>query len=91
MNKKELIDAVAEKAGMPRTQAARAVDAAIAAMTEALQRDEKVQLMGFGAFEAKVRPARKGRNPRTGETLDIPVSRSIGFKAGSALRAVPEK
>ena len=87
MNKKELIDAVAAKAGMPRTQAAHAVDAALAAITEALNNDEKVQLLGFGSFEPKVRPARTGRNPRTGEALEIPASRSVGFKAGSALRA----
>ena len=86
MNKKELIDAVAAKAGMPRTQAAHAVDAALAAITEALNNDEKVQLLGFGTFEAKVRPARQGRNPRTGETLEIAESKNVGFKAGSALR-----
>ena len=91
MNKKELIDAVAAKAGMPRTQAAHAVDAALAAITEALNNDEKVQLLGFGSFEPKVRPARTGRNPRTGEALEIPASRSVGFKAGSLLRGTPEK
>ena len=91
MNKKELIDAVAAKAGMPRTQAAHAVDATLAALTEALNSGEKVQLIGFGSFESKIRPARKGRNPRTGEELDIPASRSIGFKAGSLLRGAAEK
>ena len=87
MNKKELIEAVAEKAGMPRAQANRAVDAALASVAEALSKGEKVQLLGFGTFEKKVRPARQGRNPRTGETLEIPESRSVGFKAGSALRS----
>ena len=77
--------------GMPRTQAARAVDATLAAIAEALKNDEKVQLIGFGAFETKVRPARKGRNPHTGETLDIPAGRSVGFKPGSLLRAAPEE
>ena len=91
MNKKELIDAVAAKAGMPRTQAAHAVDAALAAITEALNNDEKVQLLGFGSCEPKVRPARTGRNPRTGEALEIPASRSVGFKAGSLLRGAAEK
>ena len=91
MNKKELIDAVAAKAGMPRTQAARAVDAALTAVTEALQNGEKVQLMGFGSFEPKVRPARQGRNPRTGEAMEIAASRSVGFKAGSLLRGAAEK
>ena len=91
MNKKELIDAVAEKAGMSRTQAARAVDATLAAITEALQNDEKVQLMGFGTFSAKLRPARTGRNPRTGEAMEIAASRSVGFKAGSLLRGAAEK
>ena len=91
MNKKELIDAVAAKAGLPRTQASRAVDAALAAVTEALQAGEKVQLIGFGAFEPKVRPAHTGRNPRTGEPMDIAASRSVAFKAGSALRGAAEK
>lgn len=86
MNKKELIEAVAEKAGMSRAQAARAVDATLASVAEALSKDEKVQLLGFGTFEKKVRPAR-GRNPRTGETLEIAESKNVGFKAGSALRA----
>ncbi len=86
MNKKELIEAVAEKAGMPRAQAARAVDAVLASVTEALEKGEKVQILGFGTFEQKIRPARQGRNPRTGETLEIAESRSVGFKAGSALR-----
>ncbi len=86
MNKKELIEAVAEKAGMPRAQAARAVDAALAAVADALAAGQKVQLLGFGTFEAKVRPARQGRNPRTGETLEIAESKNVGFKAGSALR-----
>lgn len=87
MNKKELIEAVAEKAGMPRAQAARAVDATLAAVAEALSEGKKVQLLGFGTFEAKTRPARQGRNPRTNEVLEIPESKSVGFKAGSALRA----
>ncbi len=91
MNKKELIDAVAAKAGLPRTQAARAVDAALAAMTEALKKDEKVQLMGFGTFEPKVRPARMGRNPRTGEPTEIAESWRVAFKPGSLLRGKPEK
>ena len=87
MNKKELIEAVAEKAGMSRAQAARAVDATLASVAEALSKGEKVQLLGFGTFEKKVRPARQGRNPRTGETLEIAESKNVGFKAGSALRA----
>ena len=86
MNKKELIEAVAEKAGMPRAQAARAVDATLASVAEALSKGEKVQLLGFGTFEKKVRPARQGRNPRTGETLEIAESKNVAFKAGSALR-----
>ena len=86
MNKKELIEAVAEKAGMSRAQAARAVDATLASVAEALSKGEKVQILGFGTFENKIRPARQGRNPRTGETLEIAESRNVGFKAGSALR-----
>ena len=86
MNKKELIEAVAEKAGMPRAQAARAVDAALASIAEALSNGQKVQLLGFGTFETRVRAARQGRNPHTQETIEIAESRSVGFKAGSALR-----
>ncbi len=86
MNKKELIEAVAEKAGMPRAQAARAVDATLAAVADALVGGQKVQLLGFGTFEVKTRPARQGRNPRTGEMLEIAESKNVGFKAGSALR-----
>ena len=86
MNKKELIEAVAEKAGMSRAQAARAVDATLTAVADALADGQKVQLLGFGTFETKVRPARQGRNPRTGETLEIGESKNVGFKAGSALR-----
>ncbi len=86
MNKKELIEAVAEKAGLPRAQAARAVDATLAAVADALVGGQKVQLLGFGTFEVKTRPARQGRNPRTGEMLEIAESKNVGFKAGSALR-----
>ena len=87
MNKTELIAAVAEKTELSKKDAEAAVAAAIDAITEALAREEKVQLVGFGAFEVKERAARTGRNPRKPEeTLDIPASKAPVFKAGKALK-----
>ena len=84
MNKTELIAAVAEKAGMTKKDAERAVNAALAA-------GDRVQLSGFGIFEVKEREARTGRNPRTKETIQIPASKAPVFKASSALKATVDK
>lgn len=86
MNKSELIDAIAVAADMPKSAAGRALDAAVEAITEALKSGDSVSLMGFGTFAVKARPARTGRNPRTGEELQIAASTVPGFKPGKALR-----
>ena len=86
MNKTELINAVAEKAGLSKKDAEKAVGATIDAVTDALVAGDKVQLVGFGAFEVKCRNARVGRNPKTKETIEIPASKIPAFKAGKALK-----
>ncbi|HIU35552.1 MAG TPA: HU family DNA-binding protein [Candidatus Fimenecus excrementigallinarum] len=86
MNKTELIAAVAEKAGLSKKDADAAVAAAFDAVTAALAKGEKVQLIGFGTFEVRERAAKTGRNPRTGETMTIPASKVPAFKAGAALK-----
>lgn len=86
MNKTELIAAVAEKAELTKKDADAAVKAVIDAVTEALKDGEKVALVGFGTFEVKTRAARTGKNPRTGEVINIPEAKVPSFKAGSALK-----
>lgn len=86
MNKNELIAAVAEKAGFSKKDAAAAVDSMIAAIAESLEKGDKVQLVGFGTFEVKERAARTGKNPRTGEVVEIPAAKVPAFKAGKALK-----
>jgi len=86
MNKNDLIEAVAERTGLAKSDAARAVEALLGTITEALQRGETVAVSGFGSFVTKVRAARTGRNPRTGEPVAIPASRAPAFKAGKALK-----
>lgn len=86
MNKADLVTAVAEKTGISKKDSEKAVNAAFDAITEALAAGDKVQLVGFGAFEAKERSARIGRNPKTKEEIQIPASRVPAFKAGKALK-----
>jgi len=86
MNKAELIAVVAEKAELSKKDCEKAVNSALEAVTEALAAGEKVQLVGFGAFEVKERAARVGRNPQTKEEIEIPASREPKFKAGKALK-----
>jgi DNA-binding protein HU-beta len=86
MNKSELAEAVASAAELNRQTATRAVDAMLDALSAALARGEGVNIAGFGSFAVKERAARTGRNPRTGETLEIAASRSVAFKAGKALK-----
>ena len=86
MNKAELVAAVAEKAGLSKKDSEKAINAAIDAITGALVAGEKVQLVGFGAFEVKERGARVGRNPQTKEEITIPASRVATFKVGKALK-----
>ena len=91
MNKAELINAAAEKAGLSKKDTESAVNAAIEAIVECLANDDKVQLVGFGAFEVKSRAARLGRNPKTKETIEIPASKVPVFKAGKALKDIVAK
>lgn len=86
MTKQELIAAVAENAGIKKVEAEKAVAATFETITHALEKQEKVQLVGFGTFEVKDRAARKGRNPKTGEEITIPASKNPSFKAGKALK-----
>ena len=86
MNKNELIDAIAEEADLSKASAGRALDAAINAISGALTKQDTVSLVGFGTFSVKHRAAREGRNPRSGETIQIKASNAPGFKAGKALK-----
>ena len=88
MNKTELIAAVAEKTGMSKKDAERAVAATLETITASLAKGDRVQLSGFGIFEVKERGARVGRNPRTKETIEIPASRTPAFKASKALKDI---
>ena len=91
MNKTELIAAVAEKSGLTRKDSEKAVLAALETITETLKTGEKVQLVGFGVFETRVRPAHKGHNPMTGEEIEIAASKSPAFKTGKALKEAVDK
>ena len=86
MNKTELIAIAAEKAGMTKKDAERAVNAALEAISAELAAGNRVQLAGFGIFETKTRQARTGRNPKTNETIEIPASTSVTFKASKTLK-----
>ena len=86
MNKSELIDAVAAATGLTKADAGRALDATTDAIASALQQGNQVSLVGFGTFTVRHRAARPGRNPRTGETIEIKASNNPAFKAGKALK-----
>ncbi|MGB1777921.1 MAG: HU family DNA-binding protein [Longimicrobiales bacterium] len=90
MNKSDLVDALAEAAGMTKADAARAVDAMFSPdggiIAGALKGGKRVQITGFGTFEAKHRKARQGRNPRTGQTIQIAASNTPAFRAGKGLK-----
>lgn len=86
MNKSELIEAVAASADLSKAAAGRAVDAMVEAITGALKADDQVVLVGFGTFSVKERAARTGRNPQTGQPIDIAAAKIPGFKAGKALK-----
>ncbi len=86
MNKAELIDAIAEGAELSKNDAARALDATIAAITSALKKGDSVTVVGFGSFTVRTRAARTGRNPKTGAELAIPASQNPVFKPGKALK-----
>ena len=86
MNKTELVAAVAESAGLSKKDTERVVNAALDIITAALCQGEKVQISGFGTFEAKDREARVGRNPHTKEAIEIPATKVPGFKASKTLK-----
>ncbi len=86
MNKADLVELIADKADISKASAARALEAALAGITDALRAGDQVALIGFGTFAVKQRAERQGRNPKTGELLNIAASRSPGFKPGKALR-----
>ncbi len=92
MNKAELIALVAEKTGFTKKDAEKAVNATMSSIEEALVKEERVQLIGFGTFEVRQRKARTGRNPRKpGETIEIAASKAPVFKAGKALKDAVNK
>ena len=86
MTKVELIAAVAADAGLTKKDAEKAVNSVVNAITEALKQGDKVSLVGFGTFEVRERPERKGRNPQTKQEITIPASKLPAFKAGKALK-----
>ncbi|MCC5795388.1 MAG: HU family DNA-binding protein [Chromatiales bacterium] len=86
MNKGDLIEAVASEAELSKAEATRAVEAVVSSITAALKAGQQVSIVGFGTFAVKARAARSGRNPRTGETIEIAASKQPGFKAGKALK-----
>ena len=91
MNKTELVTAIAEKAELSKKDSEKALKAFIDVVTEELQKGEKIQLVGFGTFEVAERAAREGRNPLTGEKMQIKASKAPKFKAGKALKDVVNK
>ena len=90
MNKSDLVDALADRTGMTKADASRAIEAIFdpssGIISSAMKREHKVQITGFGAFEARQRKARTGRNPRTGQTINIAASKSPAFRAGKGLK-----
>lgn len=86
MKKVELVEAIAEKAGLTKSDATKALDAFISTVTETLAKGDKIPLVGFGTFAVSKRAAREGRNPRTGETVKIAARNAVTFKVGSALK-----
>lgn len=86
MNKSQLIDAAADEANMSKSDMAAAVDAITKTITEQVSRGEKVALTGFGTFELRERAARTGRNPQTGEQIQVKASKAPAFKAGKAFK-----
>tara|TARA_B100001029_G_scaffold178413_1_gene185122 strand:+ start:798 stop:1067 length:270 start_codon:yes stop_codon:yes gene_type:complete len=86
VNKAQLIDSVAAATDMSKADAGRAVDATLSAIAGSLASEDSVALVGFGTFNVRHRAARMGRNPQTGESIQIQASKSVGFKAGKALK-----
>ena len=91
MNKSDLIESIATKADLSNKSAAAALDATIQSITDSLKAGEKITLPGFGTFEVRTRPARTGKNPRTGEAIQIAESKVPSFKAAKALKEAVDK
>jgi DNA-binding protein HU-beta len=91
MNKNELISAVADAAELSKKDATAAVNATIDAISKAMAEGDKVQLIGFGTFETRERSAKTAKNPRTGETVEVPACKAPAFKAGKALKELVNK
>lgn len=89
MNKAELVEAIQKALGKDATKrlAEDALAAVLGSIEKGIKKDKKVQIIGFGTFEVKKRAARQGRNPKTGESMRIPASKSVGFKASSNLKS----
>jgi DNA-binding protein HU-beta len=85
MNKADLVNSISEQTGLTKTKSNQVVDALTSVIAETLSKGEKVTLVGFGTFTTTDRNARKGRNPKTGEVIEIPAKRVAKFKAGSEL------
>lgn len=86
MTKQMLVNFIAEETGLTKADATRALDATMSGIVEGLKKEGKVSLTGFCTFAKQNKPARKGRNPRTGETVDIPARVAVSIKAGSKLK-----
>ncbi len=86
MNKSELIDSIADGAGLTKADAQRALEAMVTAITKTLKKGDTVSMVGFGTFSVKKRAARTGRNPATGETIKIKASKTPSFKAGKGFK-----
>jgi DNA-binding protein HU-beta len=91
MNKSDLIDVIVESAGISRSIAGRTLDKILESITQALQKGEDVTLIGFGTFCVRERKARTGRNPKTGESLQISASQVAAFKAGKSLKEAVQR
>ncbi|MFV0346802.1 MAG: HU family DNA-binding protein [Bacteroidales bacterium] len=87
MNKSELIDAIAEKAGLTKADSKKALDAFMSVVAKTLKKGDKIALVGFGTFSVSKRSARNGRNPQTGATIKIAAKKVAKFKAGAELAA----
>ena len=87
MNRGDLVDYIADKTEVSKAKANEMLDAMMEGITEAMKSGDKVQLVGFGTFEVRSRAAREGRNPKTGQTINIAASKSVAFKCGAKLKA----
>ncbi|KZY61428.1 DNA-binding protein HU [Oleiphilus sp. HI0071] len=86
MKKPELIAAIAEETGLTKDKSGEVLNALLDEITNAMTRDDAVSLIGFGTFSQRTRSARTGKNPQTGKAIQIPASKSVGFKPGKALK-----